>query len=70
MRRRLSAMLLAIIGLGVPLLVALMARRSEENGASGAFGAGSHQPTPDLLSGRELELAWLEVVALNEATIP
>ncbi len=53
MRRRLSAMLLAIIGLGVPLLVALMARRSEENGTYGAFGAGSHQPTPDLLSGPE-----------------
>jgi hydrogenase nickel incorporation protein HypA/HybF len=25
------------------------------------------QPTPDLLSGKELELAWLEIVALNEA---
>jgi len=49
MRRRLSAMLLAIIGLGVPLLVALMARRSEENGDSGP-GPGSVQPTPDLLS--------------------
>jgi len=48
MRRRLSAMLLAIIGLGVPLLVALMARRSEENGDSGP-GPGSVQPTPDLL---------------------
>jgi uncharacterized membrane protein YdfJ with MMPL/SSD domain len=53
MRRRLSAMLLAIIGLGVPLLVALMARRSEENGASGALGAGSVQPTPGLLSSPE-----------------
>jgi hydrogenase nickel incorporation protein HypA/HybF len=25
------------------------------------------RPTPDLLSGKELELAWLEIVALNEA---
>ena len=26
------------------------------------------QPTPDLLSGKELELAWLEIVSLDEAT--
>lgn len=26
------------------------------------------QPTPDLLSGRELELAWLELLELKEAT--
>ena len=25
------------------------------------------QPTPDLLSGKELELAWLEIVSLDEA---
>jgi uncharacterized membrane protein YdfJ with MMPL/SSD domain len=33
MRRRLPAMLLAIIGLGVPVLVALMTRRSDDDGA-------------------------------------
>jgi len=27
------------------------------------------QPTPDLLSGKELELAWLEIVSLDEATL-
>ena len=32
MRRRLSAMLLAVIGLGVPVLVALMTRRPDDDG--------------------------------------
>jgi hydrogenase nickel incorporation protein HypA/HybF len=26
------------------------------------------RPTPDVLSGKELELAWLEIVDVNEAT--
>src|SRR5690242_5029831 len=36
MRRRLSAMLLAVIGLGVPVLVALMTRHSDDDGTARA----------------------------------
>ena len=55
MRRRLSATLLAIIGLGVPLLVALMTRRSDDDGAAPSArpavpGSRAGEPTSDLLS--------------------
>ena len=56
MRRRLSATLLAIIGLGVPLFVALMTRRSDDNGAPrgerqwASKAPAEDQPTAGLLS--------------------
>ena len=62
MRRRLSATLLAIIGLGVPLLVALMTRRSPDDGIAGGTHASSRpqpiasDPPADLLRGPRASL--------------
>jgi hypothetical protein len=56
MRRRLSAMLLTIIGLGVPILVALMTRRPNDDGTAASRVAAQSpvagpDPEADLLSG-------------------
>jgi RND superfamily putative drug exporter len=46
MGRRLQAIILAIIGLGVPVLVAFMARRSEAEDVPAATGSGPNSTTP------------------------